>query len=179
MTGQTGHQRSFYMIYNQLMITAIEIGLFTYEMAEKVTDSASIRQLKRYCGPITIKANPDKKYKKGKCLIYVFDGYSQRKLLSDRGYHFNSRAKAWEKEILKEDEKDEVQYIESLSESLTVWITDDMLDLTIYAMITVTGKTYACKDILSSLNFVYRDNVPEQIQKGGLKKYNLFNCRNT
>lgn len=170
MTGQTGHQRSFYMIYNQLMTTAIEIGLFTYEMAEKVTDSASIRQLKRYCGPITIKANPDKKYKKGKCLIYVFDGYSQRKLLSDRGYHFNSRAKAWEKEILKENEKEEVKYIKSLSENITIWTTDDMLDLTIYAIITVTGRTYECKDILSSLNFIYRDKVPGGDVKGWFKK---------
>ena len=45
-----------------------------------------------------------------------------------------------------------------------------MLDLTIYAMITVTGKTYACKDILSSLNFVYRDNVPGTDTKGWFKK---------
>lgn len=64
MTGQTGHQRSFYMIYNQLMTTAIEMGMFTYKTATEVTDSASIRQLKRYCGPITIKMNPEKNTKR-------------------------------------------------------------------------------------------------------------------
>ena len=68
MTGQTGHQRSFYMIYNQLMTTAIEMGMFTYKTATEVTDSASIRQLKRYCGPITIKMNPEKKIQKRKML---------------------------------------------------------------------------------------------------------------
>lgn len=170
MTGQTGHQRSFYMIYNQLMTTAIEMGMFTYKTATEVTDSASIRQLKRYCGPITIKMNPEKKYKKGKCLIYVFDGYSQRKILSERGYHFNSRAKAWEKELLKEDESDEKEYLKNLSDSITVWTTEDMLDLTIYAIITVTGKTYECKDILSSLNFTYRDKIPGMNVNGWYKK---------
>ena len=170
MTGQTGHQRSFYMIYNQLMTTAIEMGMFTYKTATEVTDSASIRQLKRYCGPITIKMNPEKKYKKGKCLIYVFDGYSQRKILSGRGYHFNSRAKAWEKELLKEDESDEKEYLKNLSDSITVWTTEDMLDLTIYAIITVTGKTYECKDILSSLNFTYRDKIPGMNVNGWYKK---------
>lgn len=170
MTGQTGHQRSFYMIYNQLMTTAIEMGMFTYKTATEVTDSASIRQLKRYYGPITIKMNPEKKYKKGKCLIYVFDGYSQRKILSERGYHFNSRAKAWEKELLKEDESDEKEYLKNLSDSITVWTTEDMLDLTIYAIITVTGKTYECKDILSSLNFTYRDKIPGMNVNGWYKK---------
>ena len=170
MTGQTGHQRSFYMIYNQLMTTAIEMGMFTYKTATEVTDSASIRQLKRYCGPITIKMNPEKKYKKGKCLIYVFDGYSQRKILSERGYHFNSRAKAWEKELLKEDELGEKEYLKNLSDSITVWTTEDMLDLTIYAIITVTGKTYECKDILSSLNFTYRDKIPGMNVNGWDKK---------
>lgn len=170
MTGQTGHQRSFYMIYNQLMTTAIEMGMFTYKTATEVTDSASIRQLKRYCGPITIKMNPEKKYKKGKCLIYVFDGYSQRKILSERGYHFNSRAKAWEKELLKEDESGEKEYLKNLSDSITVWTTEDMLDLTIYAIITVTGKTYECKDILSSLNFTYRDKIPGMNVNGWYKK---------
>lgn len=170
MTGQTGHQRSFYMIYNQLMTTAIEMGMFTYKTATEVTDSASIRQLKRYCGPITIKMNPKKKYKKGKCLIYVFDGYSQRKILSERGYHFNSRAKAWEKELLKEDELGEKEYLKNLSDSITVWTTEDMLDLTIYAIITVTGKTYECKDILSSLNFTYRDKIPGMNVNGWYKK---------
>lgn len=170
MTGQTGHQRSFYMIYNQLMTTAIEMGMFTYKTATEVTDSASIRQLKRYCGPITIKMNPEKKYKKGKCLIYVFDGYSQRKILSERGYHFNSRAKAWEKELLKEDELGEKEYLKNLSDSITVWTTEDMLDLTIYAIITVTGKTYECKDILSSLNFTYRDKIPGMNVNGWYKK---------
>lgn len=170
MTGQTGHQRSFYMIYNQLMTTAIEMGLFTYETATEVTDSTSIRQLKRYCGPITMKPNPDKKYKKGKCLIYVFDGYSQRKTLAERGYHFNSRAKAWEKELLKEKEQSEKQYLKTLSDSITVWTTEDMLDLTIYAIITVTGKTYECKDILSSLNFTYRDKLPGMAVNGWYKK---------
>ena len=170
MTGQTGHQRSFYMIYNQLMTTAIEMGMFTYKTATEVTDSASIRQLKRYCGPITIKMNPEKKYKKGKCLIYVFDGYSQRKILSERGYHFNSRAKAWEKELLKEDESGEKEYLKNLSDSITVWTTEDMLDLTIYAIITVTGKMYECKDILSSLNFTYRDKIPGMNVNGWYKK---------
>lgn len=170
MTGQTGHQRSFYMIYNQLMTTAIEMGMFTYKTATEVTDSASIRQLKRYCGPITIKMNLEKKYKKGKCLIYVFDGYSQRKILSERGYHFNSRAKAWEKELLKEDELGEKEYLKNLSDSITVWTTEDMLDLTIYAIITVTGKTYECKDILSSLNFTYRDKIPGMNVNGWYKK---------
>lgn len=170
MTGQTGHQRSFYMIYNQLMTTAIEMGMFTYKTATEVTDSASIRQLKRYCGPITIKMNPEKKHKKGKCLIYVFDGYSQRKILSERGYHFNSRAKAWEKELLKEDELGEKEYLKNLSDSITVWTTEDMLDLTIYAIITVTGKTYECKDILSSLNFTYRDKIPGMNVNGWYKK---------
>lgn len=170
MTGQTGHQRSFYMIYNQLMTTAIEMGMFTYKTATEVTDSASIRQLKRYCGPITIKMNPEKKYKKGKCLIYVFDRYSQRKILSERGYHFNSRAKAWEKELLKEDELGEKEYLKNLSDSITVWTTEDMLDLTIYAIITVTGKTYECKDILSSLNFTYRDKIPGMNVNGWYKK---------
>lgn len=170
MTGQLGHQKSFYIIYNKLMITALEMGLFTYEEAQTVTDSASVRQLKRYCGPITEKAVPDKKYKRGKCLVYVFDGYNQRDILSKRGYYFNRRAKAWEREVPKDEEKAEVCYLKTLSNNITVWVTDDMLDLTVFAMITVTGKTYNCKDILFSLNFTYRDKIPGMQTNGWYKK---------
>ncbi len=52
MTGQTGHQKSFYTIYNQLMIQAIEMGLFSYESAKKITDSSSVRELEKYCGSL-------------------------------------------------------------------------------------------------------------------------------
>lgn len=170
MTGTTGHQKSFYVIYHKLMVTAVEMGMFSYDEAKTVTDSASIKQLERYCGPITQKAIPEKKYKKDRCLIYVFDGYSQRQALASHGYHFNSRAKAWERELAKSEREEEEAYLNSLSDSLSIWSTEDMLDLTIFATITVSGNTYPCKDILSSLNFKFWKKIPGTDNPGWTKK---------
>ena len=69
LSGQTGHQRSFYLIYHDLMVSAIRMGLLSYEAVKDVSDSASIRQLERYFGPITETADPTFRYLPGKALI--------------------------------------------------------------------------------------------------------------
>lgn len=171
MTGKTGHQKSFYVIYNKLMITAIRIGLFDYETARTMTDTSCIRQLERHCGPITETASPERRYKKDRILIYVFYGYNFRQELQRRGYFYNSRAKAWEREMAKTEEGSERAFLGTLSDSIIVWVTDNMLDLTVFATITVTGKTYGCKDILLSLNFNYRKkSLPGSNETGWFKR---------
>jgi hypothetical protein len=170
MSGNTGHQKSFYIIYYQLMTTAIKMGLFTYEMAKTVTDSSSIRQLERHCGPITVNAQPEMQYMKDYVLFYVFDSYNFKGLLHINGYFFNSRAKAWEKIVPKARIKEEKYFLDNLPSNVSVFITDDMLDLTIIATITVTGNTYEKKEILSSLNFIYKKTLPGKKTNGWYKR---------
>jgi len=169
MTGQTGHQQSFYVIYNKLMITAIQMGLFTYEMAKTITDSSSVRQLEKYCGPVKETVVESMRYKKDKLLVYAFGAYSYKDTLRSRGYYYNSHAKAWEHEISKEKELEEKSFLDTLSSDITIYITSDMLDLTIFATILVTGNTYVCKDILSALNFTYR-KIPGTKKSGWYKR---------
>ena len=159
MTGQSGHQKSFYVIYHALMTTAIRMGMFTYETAKTVTDSTSIRQLERYMGPITIKPDPDKKYKKGKLLVSVYNCYDIREILKNRGYYYNMKAKSWEKEIRDSEKQAEQAFLDNFPDA-TVVITDDFMTIIVMATITVTGNTYPCKDVLKSLNFKYRKKTP-------------------
>lgn len=170
MTGCTGHQKSFYVIYNRLMRTAIIAGFFSYDMAKTVTDSASMKQLEKYCGPVKEVPIPEKRYKKDKCLIYAFDSYRQKDKLAERGYHFNARAKAWELQVDKKDKDNEVAFLKELSPDITVMAADDIMDLTILATVCVTGKTYQKKDVLASLNFRYMKELPNGEGSGWFKR---------
>ena len=110
LSGQTGRQRSFYLIYHDLMVSAIRMGLLSYEAVKDVSDSASIRQLERYFGPITETADPTFRYLPGKALLYAFNGFSHKDTLKPRGYHYNSRAKAWERVIDRRSRMNSLSY---------------------------------------------------------------------
>lgn len=168
LSGQTGHQRSFYLIYHDLMVSAIRMGLLSYEAVKDVSDSASIRQLERYFGPITETADPTFRYLPGKALLYAFNGFSHKDTLKPRGYHYNSRAKAWERVIDRSALKDELSFLRSLP-GIIPYATDDFLDLTVLASIVVSGDTYSKKDILRSLNFSYRKKLPGTDHSGWIK----------
>lgn len=168
MTGQTGHQRSFYLIYHDLMVSAIRMGFLSYDTVKDVSDSSSIRQLERYFGPITQSPDPECRYLPGKALLYAFNCFSHKDLLKRRGYHYNSRAKAWERVVDKSILQDEISFLRSLPGTVP-YSTDNFLDLTVLASITVSGDTYSRKDILKSLNFSYRKKLPGQDHSGWIK----------
>lgn len=168
MSGSTGHQRSFYVIYHALMKSAIQIGLFSYETAKTVTDTSSVRQLERYFGPIIETAIPEKKYKLDRLLVCVYDGYDIRDKLKARGYFYNVRSKSWEKEIAVSEKETEQLYLDGFP-GITSIFTPDFMTIIIMATITVTGNTYQCKDILKSLNFIFKKSLPSSNVSGWYK----------
>ena len=144
------------------------IATLLHEAVKDVSDSASIRQLERYFGPITETADPTFRYLPGKALLYAFNGFSHKDTLKPRGYHYNSRAKAWERVIDRSALKDELSFLRSLP-GIIPYATDDFLDLTVLASIVVSGDTYSKKDILRSLNFSYRKKLPGTDHSGWIK----------
>ena len=90
--------------------------------------------------------------------------------MAERGYHYNSKAKSWEKEIMKIKKDDEIDFLKSLDDDINITVTEDMLELKIFAYIIITGNTYPYRKMLTDLGYRYQKFIPELKKNGWCKK---------
>ena len=95
--GKSCHDASFYEIYEKLLFTALDMGLFDMDAYRRCLKDSSdsskvLKMLERY--------HPRKTgYKKGVTRFKVVKAYEIREQLRKRGYTFNSYDRTWEKEV--------------------------------------------------------------------------------
>lgn len=108
--GTTGHGKDFYLVYKQLLYTALNMGILNPdEFLDSIGDASDFGKVRAMIEdyiPEHVDYNED--YKK----IICRNCYEQKDLLKKRDYTYNSINKAWEKVLPDTDE--ETAYLDSI-----------------------------------------------------------------
>jgi len=151
--GRTGPSKRFYLVYKNLLETAIKLGLLTFDDIKDVYD---IQQLIAAHGPITAKCGSLKNLIGGKSIIKVNKSYTIKDLLKERGYTYNSLEQNWVKEIGDDLVKQEVEYLSTLTDTTNIEVAA-IQDVQIKAMAyIIVDNCYNYKDMLKSYGYIYR-----------------------
>ncbi len=177
----TGHNKRFYKVYKQLLETAIKMGLVTYEEVRTVNDSNDINVLEQHYGPITVQFDPSMAYKKDLYMIKVFNSYSIKEKLSNRGYSYNGIEQSWYKEIEEQDLEKEKNFVYSIMKNKNNVLITDARDITIDAVYYIAvDNAFSHKDILKKRGYIfkgynYKSNVwVKKIKAKELKEEEYF-----
>ena len=95
--GTSDHQKEFYEVYEKLLFAAMDMGLIHKEKFLRTnrdaSDSNKIRKMMDRYIPHPVG------YKSGKVTISFRNSFAYKDYLANKGYHYNSNTKAWEKEV--------------------------------------------------------------------------------
>lgn len=154
--GSTGHNKQFYTIFNQLVTTAIKMGITTYNEFKDVVDTRSIKQLERYFGPNVATYDPAYDDKKDLVHITVRNSFSFKEELKGFDYKYNSVNQTWEKDCEEELLEDEKIFLYGLTTPDNVEITrGNKVSLQI-AYYVIVDQCYPYKDTLKANGYRYK-----------------------
>ncbi|MGK9185713.1 hypothetical protein KXS12_26240 [Priestia filamentosa] len=108
---KTNHTKVFYEVFPQLLLTDVGRGLATAEDILTEDDSADKKRLEKHFGPVEEWEIPEQEYKKDQYVIRVYQSFSIKDKLKNRGYKYSSLEQAWTREINEdrvEEEKNTV-----------------------------------------------------------------------
>lgn len=151
--GNTGHTKRFYLIYRNLLETAIRLGLLTFE---EIKDLYDIQQLTAVYGPITAKPNSLKELINDKLIIKINKSFSVKDTLKRKGYTYNGLEQNWIKEVKASSLEEELEYLYTITDKANVVVTQ-IKDIEIQAMgYIVVDNCYDYKDELKNDGYIYR-----------------------
>jgi len=107
--GNTGHSKQFYSVFKSLLETAVAFGIVDYEIIRTQDNANDINMLEKHFGPVDTEATHVTPI--DETVIKVFNSFSIRHLLKERGYFFDQVEKAWGKIIPTTDAKEEESFL--------------------------------------------------------------------
>lgn len=161
--GTSDHKESFYKVYEELLFTAMNMGIIHkdkfLQTTKDASDSNKIRKIMDKYKPNPIS------YKQDQTIISFTNCYEYKNYLKNNGYQYNANQKAWEKEVEDIDKE-----LNSLKEMPGVIlnirkVTDihfnpgkESTALKISGLdkkIVATGNTYSYKENLKEEGFLW------------------------
>lgn len=110
--GKSDHSKEFYEVFEVLLTTALNMGIFTVdeflESHRDASDSNKIAMMLERYVPEPID------YKKDTVILSVSGGFDQKDRLKAKGYSWNPGLKTWDKEISDNDVEEEQTYLATL-----------------------------------------------------------------
>lgn len=179
--GSSGHNKRFYGILRQLLITAIQCGYISYESIKNKKDSNDIVQVEKHYGEIIAFYDESKDTNKDKCILKAKNSFNIKNYLSANGFSYNPFEKFWYI-CIKKDEADEIkqQILEQDSNVKIEVCNYNDLSANIYYYLIVSKNTYDYKDILSKNGYKYKgynektNSWVKKINSKDLKKEQKF-----
>lgn len=151
--GTTDHKQEFYDIMQQLLFTALDMGILDESDILLYSGSTTVKKIKNMLSeyekrPIL--------YKKEFMVIKVYNAYKVKNILKKAGYTYNPEAKAWEficnKAVLNA-ELDALHDLIGLKNVEVISYYDRCLE--VKAKIIVRGNTYLSKAELKSVGMQF------------------------
>ena len=157
--GTTGHDEAFYAVFRDLLLTALDMKIFSRDEYLKATadaaDSGKVRKMiDRY-------VPKDTKYKEDMARLVIRNGYEKKDALKERGYSWNPLEKLWEKEIKKEDVENEEAFLDGLGlshemKSTALTFAPPSKGNAVAAFRIIAGKgSFDCREELKKEGFVF------------------------
>lgn len=162
LRGTTNHRKPFYECHIALLQTACKLSVLTPEMFNSLlvfgSDGRGDEKLFKMIRDrnIDLTPDPDREYGKGQVLLQVFNAYRYKERLKSYGYRYNPRSTGWEKAIPEEelDEEEKKLEIVEIEPEIT-----SLLDVRLYATVTVEGATYPIKEHLKVHGYHYSNKI--------------------
>ncbi|MBG9813630.1 hypothetical protein ABD68_19230 [Bacillus endophyticus] len=131
------HTKVFYDVFHQLLLTAMGMGLVTAEDILTEDDSADKKRLEKHFGPVEEWEIPEQEYKKDRYVIRVYQSFSIKDKLKNRGYKYSSLEQAWTREI-NEDE------VEEEKNTVAQWIDEKCIVIEQANTMKIESYYYLC-----------------------------------
>ncbi len=158
--GKTDHQKEFYKEYRTLLYAALNMRVFSPEDAEvkDVVDAKKIQKMVEDWRPSFVN------YKEDSVVLSVKNCFSLKDVLKKSGYRYNTLSHEWYKEIEKDKEEGERNFLsligiakEDVTESAS-----SSLEIKAKLKIVAKGETYRHKEYLKKNGFRYVDKSWER-----------------
>lgn len=93
LRGDSGHDAEFYDVHKRLLFAAIDMGILTKD--DVVYSDSSAQNRHKLANMIRDYKPRIVEYKRDTVQIFVYDAFSQKEALKERGYRWNALDKAW------------------------------------------------------------------------------------
>lgn len=137
MRKKSDHSKMFYEILKHLLITAIGMGVMSIEDILSKDDSADKTRLERHFGSIEEWDISAVDYKQDSYFIKVYQSFSIKEKLKNRGYKYSSLDQAWVKEMSVSEAEEEKQVV-------TQWIEEKNIQIEQANTIKIESYYYLC-----------------------------------
>ena len=155
--GDSGHNKRFYGILRDLLITAIQCGYIQYESIKNKKDSRDIVQVEKHFGEIVAFYDETKDTNKDKYFVKVKKSFNIKDFLSENNFKYNSLEKSWGICVKKDELESLKEKILEQDSDVEIIVTPyNKVSLDVYYYIIVSKNTYDFKDILKDNKYVYK-----------------------
>lgn len=154
--GSSGHNKRFYSIHNQLVKTAIKMGITTYAEFKDVIDNNDIKQLERYFGPNRANYDPAYDDKKDNVHIKVKNSFPIKDELKANGYKYNAVDQTWDKDCDKQLLEDEESFLYNLTDPENIEFAEGSQVSIQVIYYIIVDQCYSYKDSLKANGYRFK-----------------------
>lgn len=152
---KSDHSKMFYEILKHLLITAIGMGVMSIEDILSKDDSADKNRLERHFGSIEDWDISAVDYKQDSYLIKVYNSFSIKDKLKNRGFRYSALEEAWVKEMsVTEAEEEKMTVVQWIDEKNIKIEQANTIKIESYYYLCVTN-CYDHKDYLKENGFIW------------------------
>ncbi|WP_209369511.1 hypothetical protein [Priestia megaterium] len=134
---KSDHSKPFYEIFHQLLVTAIGMGVISKQDILTARDNTDKKWLEKYFGDIEEWDISTLDYKQDSYFIKVYQSFSIKDKLKNRGYKYSSLDQAWVKEMSVSEAEEEKQVVSQ-------WIEEKNIKIEQANTIKIESYYYLC-----------------------------------
>lgn len=168
--GTSDHSKEFYTIFEHLLKTGLNMGLFSKEQFFAATadasDSKKVRKMIEDYEPVPIA------YKKDVLIVRVRNCFDIKEQLKARGYHFNSIEKSWELET--SEVENEKKFLDNVEIDIEYEVSDKYMSFQRKSYICASKGSFEVKNELKEDGFFFENTKKVWKKEGNREDLNVF-----
>lgn len=163
--GKTSHSKEFYEVFEGLLYTGLNMGIFDLSDAINMqTDASDSNKIKKIL--MSYVPNPIA-YKQDKKRIVVRNGYTQKDTLKEGGFSYNGLSSTWEKVVATEDVPKYEEVLKILECKYDI-VDAGVMNIEANGTLVATDGSYEHREELKTSGFYFSQN-----EKCWMKKINM------
>lgn len=158
--GNKNHDTQFYIVFKELLSSAVELGYMDYEECRGIDDSNTIRSMEMKLGKVQSKYNEKEDPNKQYCTMQIVGGYEFRDYLLENKFHYSPFERIWEKDIKRSNKDRYIREILEYDKNANITVSDiNDLKMNVYYSVQVTGNTYPYRTKFTERNYRYKKGI--------------------
>jgi uncharacterized protein (UPF0297 family) len=166
--GKSDHSKEFYSVFEKLLYTGLNMGLFNKEdallMQTDASDSNKVKKIIDGYKPSPIN------YKKDEKKIIVRNCYNIKEELKHKGFRYNSLAKTWEITVNNADVSKIEEWLKSLNSEYEIMSGNNM-QIDAVGFLIATDGSYEHKEELKQNGFYWNADKKRWQKKISMQDY--------